>query len=60
MEITKKEFLERIHKVGEENKLVKNILTHKGYDNFPEHLKVELHEKAGVKVTVITKYSTIK
>lgn len=59
MKLTREEFMEKINKVGDENKLVKNILLRRGYDDFPEHLKEELHEKAGVKVTVVTEYSTV-
>lgn len=59
MKITKEEFLERIHKVGDENKLVRRLLDDVGYDKFPEHLISQLHEKAGVKITVITEYSTV-
>lgn len=44
-----KEYMELVNKYADTNPLVKKILEIKGHpDNWPEHLKVDLHKRIGI------------
>lgn len=58
MEITKSEFDKKLNDVANQNWKIKKLLDDcGGYENFPKHLKLQLHNMMGVRVS--NKYENI-